>query len=85
MAGIATSREMAAAKFVCNQSARMMERARSTEKLRGNTHKQKRDAVEVMLTFTAPSLVRKAGDPACVIALVLFVFHKAPLLASTNK
>jgi hypothetical protein len=35
MAGIATSRAMATAKFLCNQSARMMERARSGEKLRG--------------------------------------------------
>ena len=64
MAGIATSRQMAAAEFVCGQSARMMDRARSGEKLRGNTHKQKRDAVQVMLTFTAPSPVRKAGDPS---------------------
>ena len=64
MAGIATSRAMAAAEFVCAQSARMMDRARSGEKLRGNTHKQKRDAAEVMLTFTAPSPVRKAGDPS---------------------
>ena len=38
MAGIATSKEMAAAKFVCNQSARMMERARSGKKLRRKTH-----------------------------------------------
>ena len=64
LAGIATSRAMAAAEFVCAQLAQMMDRARSGEKLRGNTHKQKRDAAEVMLTFTASSPVRKAGDPS---------------------
>ena len=64
MAGIATSRAMAAAEFVCAKLARMMDRARSGEKLRGNTHKQKHDAAKVMLTFTAPSPVRKAGDPS---------------------
>jgi hypothetical protein len=64
MAGIATSRAIAAAEFVCTQLLRMMERARSATKLRGNKQQQKRDAAEVMLTFTAPSTVRKAGDPS---------------------
>ena len=64
LAGIATSRAMAVAEFVCAQSARMMDRTRSGKKLCVNTHKQKRDAAEVMLTFTAPSPVRKAGDPS---------------------
>jgi hypothetical protein len=64
MAGIATSRVIAAAKFVCTQSARMMERARSAKQLCGNKQQQKRDAAEVMLTFTAPSPVRKAGNPS---------------------
>jgi hypothetical protein len=64
MVGIATSRAIAAAEFVCNQSARMMERTRSETKLRGTKHKAKRDAAEVMLTFTAPSPLRKAGDPS---------------------
>jgi hypothetical protein len=64
VAGIATSRAIAAAKFVCTQPACMMECAWSAIKLRGNKQQQKRDAAEVMLTFTAPSLVRKAGDPS---------------------
>ena len=64
MAGIPTSRAMAAVEFVCAQSARMMDCTWSGEKLRGNTHKQKRDAAEVMLTVTALSPVRKAGDPS---------------------
>jgi hypothetical protein len=58
MAGIAMSRAIAAAKFVCNQSACMMECTRSETKLRGTKHNAKRD------TFTAPSPVRKAGDPS---------------------
>jgi hypothetical protein len=64
MAGIATSRAIAAAEFVCTQSARMMEHGRSATKLRGNKQQQKRDVAEVMLTFIAPSPVRKAGDPS---------------------
>jgi hypothetical protein len=64
LAGIATSRSMAAAKFVCTQSARMMERARGGTNLRGKREQEKRDAAEVMLTFTAPSPARKAGNPS---------------------
>ncbi len=51
LAGIALSREQAANNFVCQQSARMMERNRTT---RGTRTAEKRNAVEVMLTFSAP-------------------------------
>jgi len=64
LAGIATSRSMAAATFVCTQLARMMERARSGTNLRGKREREKRDAAEVMLTFTAPSPTWKAGNPS---------------------
>jgi len=58
LAGIATSRSMAAATFVCTQSARMMERARSGTNLHGKREREKRHATEVMLTFTTPSPMR---------------------------
>ena len=55
MAAIDSSKESAAEKYVVGQSARMMERNRRTEKMRGNTTAVKRDAVEVILAFAAPS------------------------------
>jgi hypothetical protein len=64
LAGIATSRSMAAAKFVCTQLARMMERARSGTNLHGKKKREKLVAAEVMLTFTDPSPTRKAGNPS---------------------
>ena len=72
LAGIATSRSMAAATFVCTQLAQMMERARSGTNLRGKREQEKHNAAEVMLTFTAPSPMRKAGNPSrhdCACAL----------------
>ena len=41
-----------------------MECARSGTNLRGKREQEKRDAAEVMLTFTTPSPTRKAGNPS---------------------
>ncbi len=63
MAAIDSSKESAAAKYVVGQSARMMERNRNTSKLHGNTTTEKRDAVEVILAFSAPSSQKKTSVP----------------------
>ena len=64
LARISSSKEQAAHKFVCEQSARMMERNRATEKLRANVTSDKRLAAEVMLTFSAPSPDKVRGVPS---------------------
>ena len=64
LARISSSKEQAAHKFLCEQSARMMERNRATEKLRANVTSDKRLAAEVMLTFSAPSPDKVRGVPS---------------------
>ena len=64
LAGIETSKQLAATKFIWEQSLRMMERARSGGRHRGNTTCEKRSAVEVMLTFCAPSPDKAASAPS---------------------
>ena len=64
MAAINSSKESAAAKYVMGQSARMMERNCNTKKLHGNTTTEKRDAVEVILAFSAPSPQKTTGVPS---------------------
>ena len=64
MAAIQSSKESAAAKYVMGQSARMMERNCNTSKLHGNTTTEKRDAVEVILAFGAPSPQKTMGMPS---------------------
>ena len=63
MAAIDSSKESAAEKYVVGQSARMMERNRNTSKLHGNTTTEKRDAVEVILAFSAPSPQKTTSVP----------------------
>jgi hypothetical protein len=58
LAGIASSREQAANNFMCQQSARMMERNWTTS---GTRTAEKHDAVDVMLTFRVP-LPDKTSD-----------------------
>ncbi len=72
MAHIKSSKEAAATEFIAEQSARMMERNRS--KLRGNSTAEKRHAVEVVLSFCAPSpqkttVVPSRRERARVLAL----------------
>jgi len=64
LARISSSKEQAAHKFVCEQSARMMERNRAAQKLRANVTSDKRLAAEVMLTFSAPSPDKVRGVPS---------------------
>lgn len=64
LAGIETSKQLAATKFIWEQSSRMMERARSGGRHRGNTTCEKHSAVEVMLTFCAPSPDKAASAPS---------------------
>jgi hypothetical protein len=54
-AGIESSKDKATIAYITQQSARMMERNRSTSKLRENSTAERRDAVERILTFSAPS------------------------------
>jgi hypothetical protein len=64
MANIESSKEAAATKYIAEQLARMMERNRSTSKLRGNSTAEKHDAVEVVLSFSAPSPQKTTGVPS---------------------
>ena len=50
--------------FFLDQSAWMMKRNCSMAKLRGNSTTEKRNAVEAVLTFTAPSPEKVAGVPS---------------------
>ncbi len=61
LAGIASSREQAANNFVCQQSAKMMEQKRTTS---GTRTAEKHHAVEVMLTFSAPSPDKTSDIPS---------------------
>ncbi len=64
LAGIDSMKEMAAAKYVCQQSARMLGCAPSSKNDRGETSCEKQDVVEVVLTFTAPSPNRETVVPS---------------------
>ena len=61
-AGINSLTDASAAMYLCGQSARMIGRARSNEKLRGKTSRDKQDAVETVLTTMAPSPNRTFAD-----------------------
>jgi hypothetical protein len=78
--GIKSSKQKAVANYLGQQSARMMERNRNTNKSHGNSTAKKRNAVEVMLTFTAPSPEKTAGVPgvhehACIIGMPKSTCH----------
>jgi len=64
LARISSSKEQTAHKFMCEQSARMMERNHAAQKLRANVTSDKRLAAEVMLTFNAPSPDKVRGVPS---------------------
>ncbi len=64
MAAIDLSKESAAAKYVVEQQARMMERNRKTSTLHGFCTAEKCDAVEVVLAFSAPSPQKTMGVPS---------------------
>ena len=64
LARISSSKEQAAHKFVCEQSARMMKGNRAAQKLRASVTSDKCLAAEVMLTFSAPSPDKVRGVPS---------------------
>jgi hypothetical protein len=75
VAGINSPKDIATAKFVCEQSARMLGRAWSNKKAHGKTSRKKGDAVEVVLTFTAPLPNQSEDVPsrrqrACLLRIV---------------
>jgi hypothetical protein len=77
VAKIDSSKDTATIKFLFGQFARMMERNRSTTKLRGNSTAEKRDAVEAVLTFSTPS-PDKAGAEG--VSGVPSMFNRARIL-----
>ena len=64
LAGIETSKTRTAENFLCEQSSRMMERARTGDAVRGKTSREKRDAAEVVFTFSAPSPNKTSDAPS---------------------
>ncbi len=78
LARIDSSKEIPTAKFVCQQSSRMMGRACSGETIRGKTSQQKGDAAEVMMIFSKPShhhQISNQTHPACMTVLTSWVFQ----------
>ena len=63
LARISSSKDQAAQRFVCKQSARLMKRSRA-QKLRANVSSDKCLAAEVMLPFSAPSPDLVCGKPS---------------------
>jgi hypothetical protein len=64
LARIDSTKEMATAKYVCEQSARMLGHACSSKNAQGKPSHEKQDAVEVVLTFTAPSPNQETDIPS---------------------
>ncbi len=74
LAGIETPKTLAVCKFLCNQSSRMIERACNGKSVSSKTSQEKRDAIEVVLTFSAPSPNKTADTPsmhdrACIMGV----------------
>jgi hypothetical protein len=67
LAGLLSTKEQAASSYVSEQTARMLGRARSNEKVRGKSKREKRDAAEVILTFSAPSPTRQSTNRESVV------------------
>ncbi len=63
IAEIDSSKEQAAAKYVCEQSAWMLGRACSDKKAQRKTEREKRNATKVVLTLSAPSPNRVTVGP----------------------
>ncbi len=62
LAGIDMSKAIVATIILCEQSLRMMSRNQTMQNMHGNTTNKKRDAAEVMLTFSAPLPKTKSDD-----------------------
>ena len=55
LAGILSTKDQAIASYVSEQTAQMLERARTNLKVRGKPKREKCDATEVVMSFSAPS------------------------------
>jgi hypothetical protein len=64
IAGIDSSKQQATANFLCQQSARLLLHNPSTQNTCGKATFEKRNAVEVVMTFTAPSPDKTVGIPS---------------------
>jgi hypothetical protein len=74
IAGINSSKQQETANFLCQQSAQLLLHNWSTQNTRDNATYEKRDAAEVMMTFTAPSPDKTVGIPSegertCIIGV----------------
>jgi hypothetical protein len=74
LASIDSSKMQAAYKFVCEQSSCLMKTNRNRAFLQAKTTDEKCNAVEMMLTFSAPlpkkmTLVPSQCDCACVLSV----------------
>jgi hypothetical protein len=74
IAVIDSSKQQATANFLCQQSAQLLLHNRSTQNTGSNATSEKRDAAEVVMTFTAPSPDKTVGIPskrerACIIGV----------------
>jgi hypothetical protein len=64
IAGFNASKEQATTKYICKQSAQMMEQACSSKKPHGEISQEKCDATEVALTFGALLPDKVLGVPS---------------------
>jgi hypothetical protein len=67
LAGILSTKEQAVASYVSKQTARMLGRARSNVKVRGKSKREKRDATEVVMSFSAPLPTRPSTNRETVV------------------
>jgi hypothetical protein len=67
LAGILSTKEQAAASYVSEQTARMLGRARNNVQIRGKSKREKRDATEVVMLFSAPSPTRPSTNQETVV------------------
>jgi hypothetical protein len=67
IAGILSTKDQVVASFVSEQTARMLERARTNLKVRGKSKREKRDATEVVMSFSAPSPTRPSTNRETVV------------------
>jgi hypothetical protein len=69
LAGLLSTKEQAASLYVSEQTARMLGRARSNEKVRGKLKREKQDATEVILTKHATNRI-----PRSLLFLIIYRF-----------
>ena len=63
LAGLLSTKEQAASSYVSEQTARMLGRARSNEKVRGKSKREKWGATKVILALSAPLSTQQSTNP----------------------